>query len=108
MAEAPGGAILRTMLRSSTSPRLLLVADRRQPTSDLGQLAVRRFRLARVQMRGRPAGAPRDQPLPSRYAGAMARDLEPSRSRPPILKKAAAGVVLLVVAALAIHVIIGV
>jgi hypothetical protein len=62
MARPSGGAMLPVMLRSSTSPRILLVADRRQPTSDLGQLAVRRFRLARVQMRGRPAGAPGDQP----------------------------------------------
>jgi hypothetical protein len=38
----------------------------------------------------------------------MARDLEPTRSGTPIVKKAAAGLVLIVVAALAIHVIIGV
>jgi hypothetical protein len=55
-------AILHAMLRSSTSPRILLVADRRQPSSDLGQVAVRRFRLARVQTRGRLAGAAGDQP----------------------------------------------
>jgi hypothetical protein len=38
----------------------------------------------------------------------MARDIERSKSRPPIVRKAAAGLVLIVVAALAIHVIIGV
>jgi hypothetical protein len=56
------GPILSSMLRSSTSPRLLLVADRRQPSSDLGQVAVRRFRLARVQTRGQAAGGSGDQP----------------------------------------------
>jgi hypothetical protein len=37
----------------------------------------------------------------------MAKDLEASRSRPPILRKAAAGLVLVAVAALAIHIIVG-
>jgi hypothetical protein len=37
----------------------------------------------------------------------MARDIEQSRSRPPILRKAVAGLVLIAVAALAIHVVIG-
>ncbi|HEX4010837.1 MAG TPA: hypothetical protein VHX62_12545 [Solirubrobacteraceae bacterium] len=37
----------------------------------------------------------------------MARDIERSRSRPPILRKAAAGLVLIAVAALAIHIVIG-
>jgi hypothetical protein len=38
----------------------------------------------------------------------MARsELEPSRSRPPILRKAAAGLVLIAAAALAIHIVIG-
>jgi len=54
-------AMISRMLRTSTSPRLLLVADRRQPRSDLGQVAVRRFRLARVQVQGRPVGASDDQ-----------------------------------------------
>jgi hypothetical protein len=38
----------------------------------------------------------------------MSRELEPSRSRPPILRKAVAGLVLIAAAALAIHVVIGV
>jgi uncharacterized membrane protein YgaE (UPF0421/DUF939 family) len=38
----------------------------------------------------------------------MAGELEPTRSRPPIVRKAVAGVVLVAIAALAIHVIIGV
>jgi len=37
----------------------------------------------------------------------MAKDLEPSRSRPPILRKAAAGLVLIAIAALAIHIVVG-
>jgi ligand-binding sensor protein len=37
----------------------------------------------------------------------MAKDLEASRSRPPILRKAAAGLVLIAVAALAIHIVVG-
>ncbi len=38
----------------------------------------------------------------------MARQIEASRSRPPILKKAVAGLVLVAVAALAIHLVIGI
>jgi hypothetical protein len=37
----------------------------------------------------------------------MKSDIEASRSRPPILKRAAAGLVLVAIAALAIHVVIG-
>jgi hypothetical protein len=37
----------------------------------------------------------------------MKSDLEATRSRPPVLKKAAAGLILVAVAALAIHFIIG-
>jgi len=37
----------------------------------------------------------------------MDYQVEPTRSRPPVLKRAAAGLVLIVVAALAIHFIIG-
>jgi hypothetical protein len=37
----------------------------------------------------------------------MANQLEPTRSRPPILRKAVAGLVVVAIAALAIHVIIG-
>jgi len=37
----------------------------------------------------------------------MDSQIEPSRSRPPVLRKAAAGVVLIVVAALAIKIAIG-
>jgi len=38
----------------------------------------------------------------------MRSEIEPGRARPPILRRAVAGVVLLVAAALAVHVIIGV
>jgi hypothetical protein len=37
----------------------------------------------------------------------MASDIEPTRSRPPILRKAVAGLVLIAVAALVIHLVIG-
>lgn len=37
----------------------------------------------------------------------MRGDIEASRSRPPVLRRAAAGLVLIAVAALAIHVVIG-
>jgi hypothetical protein len=37
----------------------------------------------------------------------MSSDIEPSRSRPPVLRRAAAGLVLVAVAALAIHIVIG-
>jgi hypothetical protein len=38
----------------------------------------------------------------------MRTDIEGSRSRPPVLKRAAAGLVVIAIAALAIHVVIGV
>lgn len=37
----------------------------------------------------------------------MARELEPSPSRPPILRRAVAGLVLIAAAALVIHLVIG-
>jgi hypothetical protein len=37
----------------------------------------------------------------------MKSELEASRSRPPILKKAAAGLILVAIAALAIHFVVG-
>jgi uncharacterized membrane protein YccC len=37
----------------------------------------------------------------------MNQDLEASRSRPPIVRRAAAGLILIAVAALAIHFVIG-
>jgi hypothetical protein len=43
----------------------------------------------------------------ARYALSMKSELEASRSRPPILKKAAAGLILVAIAALAIHFVIG-
>jgi len=46
------------MIRSGTSSRLLLVADRRPASSDLGTVAVRRFRLARLRLEGRTASSP--------------------------------------------------
>lgn len=43
----------------------------------------------------------------ARYALRMKSELEASRSRPPILKKAAAGLILVAIAALAIHFVVG-
>jgi hypothetical protein len=40
-----------------------------------------------------------------RYALLMSTDLEASRSRPPVLKRAFAGLILIAAAALAIHVV---
>lgn len=37
----------------------------------------------------------------------MARELEPTRSRPPVLRRAAAGIILIAVAALVIHFVVG-
>jgi hypothetical protein len=37
----------------------------------------------------------------------MAREIEASRSRPPIVRRAAAGLILVAAAALAIHAVIG-
>jgi hypothetical protein len=45
------------MNRPSSSSRLLLVADRRPATPELGA-AVRRFRLARLQLEGRSPAPP--------------------------------------------------
>ena len=44
---------------------------------------------------------------PARYAFRMARDIEHTRSRPPVLRRAVALVVLVAVAALAVHLIVG-
>ncbi len=38
----------------------------------------------------------------------MRTEIEPTRSRPPVLKRAAAGLVLLAIGALLIHVVLGV
>lgn len=43
----------------------------------------------------------------ARYAIAMDSQLEATRSRPPVVKRAVAGIVLIVVAALAIKLVIG-
>jgi len=52
---------------------------------------------------GRPLGA---GPA-ARYALPMARDIEQRRSRSPVVRRAAAGLVLVAAAALAIHLVIG-
>jgi uncharacterized membrane protein len=46
--------------------------------------------------------------VPPRYASRMRSDLEANRGRPPVVKKAVAGLVLVGAAALAIWVVIGV
>lgn len=52
---------------------------------------------------GLPAGAA-SKP---EYAYGMNSQLEPHRSKPPIVRRAVAGLVVVVVAALAIHIVIG-
>jgi hypothetical protein len=44
------------MIRTSTSSKLMLVTDRRVGSPDGGQ-SVRRYRLARLRLEGRPAGS---------------------------------------------------
>jgi hypothetical protein len=56
-----------------------------------------------IQSARKPGGHNRAE----RYDLVMNYQVEPTRSRPPILKRAAAGLVLIVAAALAIHFIIG-
>jgi hypothetical protein len=48
--------MLPVMIRSGSPSKLLLVADRRPASAELGTVAVRRFRLARVRLEGRAAG----------------------------------------------------
>jgi hypothetical protein len=46
------------MLRPiSSSPKVLLVADRRVASTDAAPVPVRRYRLARLRLEGRAAGA---------------------------------------------------
>lgn len=45
---------------------------------------------------------------PSRYAYLMPAEIERSRSKPPIVKRAAAGLVLVVAAVIAVHLLLGV
>jgi hypothetical protein len=50
--------IILTMLRPiSSSWKVLLVADRRVASADAGAVPVRRYRLARLRLEGRQAGA---------------------------------------------------
>lgn len=54
------------MLRTDTPSKLLLVADRRAGSPD-GGVVVRRYRLARLRLEARPAGAsPRSERAESR------------------------------------------
>jgi len=48
---------MRGMPRPITSSKVLLVADRRAVTPQPGAARVRRYRLARVRLDGRPADA---------------------------------------------------
>ena len=52
----PPGAILPSMINQASSPKLLLVADRRSAESE-PSVVVRRFRLARLPVTGRVATA---------------------------------------------------
>jgi hypothetical protein len=58
-------ATMATMIRTDPSSKLLLIADRRAAATD-SVIAVRRFRLARLRLEGRPAVAPGRPRLPGR------------------------------------------
>jgi hypothetical protein len=51
--------IMLAMTRPVTSSKLLLVADTRQTETEPSTVPVRRYRLARLRLEGRPADASR-------------------------------------------------
>jgi hypothetical protein len=55
----PGAArsIMLPMTRAAASSKVLLVKDRRCEQAEPGAAVVRRYRLARLRLDGRPAGA---------------------------------------------------
>ncbi|HWF73607.1 MAG TPA: hypothetical protein VG186_09700 [Solirubrobacteraceae bacterium] len=55
MPNHPEISIILGMTRPLTASRVLLVADRREPPSDLRAAPLRRFRLARLRLDGRNA-----------------------------------------------------
>lgn len=57
MCGSGGRTIILTMIRPFTPSKVLLVADRRAAPSAGGSPAVRRYRLARLRLDGRPADA---------------------------------------------------
>jgi hypothetical protein len=54
-------AIILAMTTPARSPKILLIADRREPVGQPGSAPVRRFRLARLSLQDRPA-APAARP----------------------------------------------
>lgn len=118
-APAATGTI-PAMIRTDTPPKLTPVTERRAD----GGPSVRRYRLARLRLDGRPAGwtirsnvlraasggstlKAGAGPASARYAFPMQTNLEARPPRTPILKRAAAGLILVAVAALAVHFFIG-
>jgi hypothetical protein len=57
MCPCGGRTIILTMIRPVTPSKVLLVADRRAAPSAGAVPAVRRYRLARLRLDGRPADA---------------------------------------------------
>lgn len=49
--------MILAMTRQNTSPKVLLVADRRTASLEPGAVLVRRYRLARLRFDGRVAGS---------------------------------------------------
>jgi hypothetical protein len=49
--------IMRAMTRPASSSKLMLLEDRRGGTATPGSARVRRYRLARLRLEGRPAGS---------------------------------------------------
>jgi hypothetical protein len=49
--------MILAMTRPNTSSKVLLVADRRDVSTEPGSVPVRRFRLARLRFEGRAAGS---------------------------------------------------
>ncbi len=45
--------------------------------------------------------------LPARYAYGVPREIEPTRSKPPILRRVGAGLVLVIAGFIAIHLLLG-
>ena len=57
MCAAANPPIILGMTRTAASSKVLLVKDRRCEEAEPGATVVRRYRLARLRLDGRPAGA---------------------------------------------------
>jgi hypothetical protein len=57
MYGRPQKPIILAMTRPLTASKVLLIADRRTPSQSGQAVAVRRYRIARLRLDSRPAGA---------------------------------------------------